>query len=84
MPLHMWAHRETFVAHRMLLLFRILELESGSVLIDGRDIAQVPLETLRRAIVRACTRDLAAAPSRPTHLATDDCTGDASPRSVAL
>eukprot|EP01045_Picozoa_sp_COSAG04_P049283 COSAG04_NODE_19351_length_418_cov_0.868339_2_plen_54_part_01 len=54
----------------MLLLFRILELESGSVLIDGRDIALVPLETLRRAIVRASTRIPAAAPSRPTHLAT--------------
>ena len=68
----------------MLLLFRILELESGSVLIDGRDIALVPLETLRRAIVRASTRIPAAAPSRPAHLATADCTGDASPRPVAF
>lgn len=34
----------------MLLLFRVLELETGSLLIDGFDLAAMPLDVLRRAI----------------------------------
>jgi ABC-type multidrug transport system fused ATPase/permease subunit len=34
----------------MLLLFRVLELDAGRILIDGADIATLPLRTLRRGI----------------------------------
>lgn len=34
----------------MLLLFRMLELETGSLLIDGFDVATMPLDVLRRSI----------------------------------
>jgi len=34
----------------MLLLFRIVEAAGGKVLIDGRDISELPLDDVRRSL----------------------------------
>jgi ABC-type multidrug transport system fused ATPase/permease subunit len=52
----------------MLALFRILELERGSVEIDGVDIADLGLDDLRSRLAIMCVRacvELAVTPARP-------------------